>query len=95
MQSFLGSWSSQELLHSLFCKSFLLLFHVQWMKVDFWKVCFGLQNFVNALEKKNSILEWELVKAKEYTNDTMKKLWEVEKTCSQLQQKLQRCSVTA
>ncbi|KAE9446189.1 hypothetical protein C3L33_21913, partial [Rhododendron williamsianum] len=49
----------------------------------------SLKNFVNALEKKNSILEQEFVKAKEYTNDTMKKLWEVEKTCLQLQQKLQ------
>ncbi|XP_058190972.1 myosin-15 isoform X4 [Rhododendron vialii] len=49
----------------------------------------SLKNFINAMEKKNSILEQELVKAKEYTNDTMKKLWEVEKTCSQLQQKLQ------
>ncbi|KAF7127388.1 hypothetical protein RHSIM_Rhsim11G0002400 [Rhododendron simsii] len=49
----------------------------------------SFKNFINALEKKNSILEQELVKAKEYTNDTMKKLWEVEKTCSQLQQKLQ------
>ncbi|KAH7835175.1 hypothetical protein Vadar_023570 [Vaccinium darrowii] len=49
-----------------------------------------LKNSVNALEKRNSILEQEIVKAKECTNDTMKKLWEVEKTCSQLQQKLQR-----
>ncbi|KAF7130601.1 hypothetical protein RHSIM_Rhsim10G0117800 [Rhododendron simsii] len=67
------------------CRGFLLFFS------SHLKSC----NFVIALEKKNSILERELVKAKEYTNDTMKKLWEVEKTCSQLQQKLQRCSVTA
>ncbi|CAL5340856.1 unnamed protein product [Camellia sinensis] len=41
-----------------------------------------------------SVLEQELIKAKDDTNDTMKKLREVDKTCSQLQQNLEkRCFV--
>ena len=37
-----------------------------------------------------SVLEQELIKAKDDTNDTMKKLREVDKTCSQLQQNLEK-----
>ncbi|GMQ02370.1 hypothetical protein CsSME_00048636 [Camellia sinensis var. sinensis] len=48
-----------------------------------------LKSSINTLEKKNSVLEQELIKAKDDTNDTMKKLREVDKTCSQLQQNLQ------
>ncbi|GFS39336.1 myosin [Actinidia rufa] len=48
-----------------------------------------LKNSLNSLENKNSVLQQELIKAKEDTNDTIKKLKEVEKTCSQLQQNLQ------
>ncbi|PSS11638.1 Myosin-15 like isoform 1 [Actinidia chinensis var. chinensis] len=48
-----------------------------------------LKNSLNSLENKNSVLQQELIKAKEDTNDTIKKLREVEKTCSQLQQNLQ------
>ncbi|KAI8030222.1 Protein OPAQUE1 [Camellia lanceoleosa] len=41
-----------------------------------------------------SVLEQELIKAKDDTNDTMKKFREVDKTCSQLQQNLEkRCFV--
>ncbi|KAL6965708.1 hypothetical protein U1Q18_036763, partial [Sarracenia purpurea var. burkii] len=48
-----------------------------------------LKNSLNTLETKNSVLEKELIKAKKDTDDVMKKLREVEKTCSQLQQNLQ------
>lgn len=42
------------------------------------------------MEKKNSVLEGELVKAKEDANCTREKLMEVERTCLQLQQNLRR-----
>lgn len=42
------------------------------------------------MDEKNSALEHELVKAKEDGNRTMEKLMEVERTCLQLQQNLQR-----
>ncbi|XP_059642620.1 myosin-15 [Cornus florida] len=44
-----------------------------------------LKSSLNTLEKKNSVLECELVKAKEDSNKTIEKLREVEQTCSQLQ----------
>ncbi|XP_052210174.1 myosin-15 isoform X2 [Diospyros lotus] len=47
-----------------------------------------LKSSLNALEKKNFVLEQDLIKAKEDTTDTIKKLKEVENSCSQLQQNL-------
>lgn len=45
---------------------------------------------MSALEKKNSALEIELLKAQKDSNDTIDKLREFEERCSQLQQSVKR-----
>lgn len=47
-----------------------------------------LKSSLAALEARNSMLESELARTKEEANSTISKLWEVEKTCLQLQQNL-------
>lgn len=48
---------------------------------------------MNALEKKNSALEIELLKAQKDSNDTIEKLREFEEKCSQFQQNVKRYSL--
>lgn len=46
---------------------------------------------MDALDKKNSDLANELLKAQKNTNDTIKKLQEFEHKCYDLQQNVNRC----
>lgn len=45
---------------------------------------------MNSLEKKNLVLEKELLNAKNDCNNTLQKLKEAEKRCSELQTSVQR-----
>jgi myosin-5 len=47
---------------------------------------------LDALEKKNSAIELELIEAQKNGNDTTVKLQEIEEKCSQFQQTVRRYS---
>lgn len=71
------------------CYSYYLLSYE--VHIDnFWFAV--LQSSLDSLEKKNSTLELELIKAQKENNNTIEKLREVEQKCSSLQQNMQRCS---
>jgi hypothetical protein len=63
------------------------LFTVLSLKQHFF--CF-LQNLVESLSAKNSVLENELTVARKSSDGTMKKLKDVEGKCNQLQQNLDK-----
>lgn len=52
---------------------------------------FVMQSSMDALDKKNSALETELLKVRKDSTDTIQKLQEFEQKCYQLQQNVKRC----
>lgn len=70
--------------------TFLLFFDLEEIFSILIGCLFSLQSSLESLEKKNSELEFELIKGQKDRKDTLEKLHEVEQKCLQFQQNLQR-----